>query len=71
MPTVAGAAVLILEERERALHRGAKVLAQLVGCAANSDAFHTNAPPEADRGGPSRSVGSPTEAQFESQFDAN
>ncbi len=41
-----GAGVLILEEREHALHRGAKVLAELVGYAANSDAFHTNAPPE-------------------------
>jgi len=45
-----GAAVLILEEREHALHRGAKVLAELVGYAANSDAFHTNAPPEDGRG---------------------
>src|SRR6266478_8509825 len=44
------AGVLILEEREHALHRGAKVLAELVGYAANSDAFHTNAPPE-DGGG--------------------
>ncbi len=45
-----GAGVLILEEREHALHRGAKVLAELVGYAANSDAFHTNAPPEDGRG---------------------
>ena len=45
-----GAGVLILEEREHALRRGAKVLADLVGYAANSDAFHTNAPPEDGRG---------------------
>jgi 3-oxoacyl-[acyl-carrier-protein] synthase II len=45
-----GAGVLILEEREHALRRGAKVLAELVGYAANSDAFHTNAPPEDGRG---------------------
>jgi 3-oxoacyl-[acyl-carrier-protein] synthase II len=41
-----GAGVLILEEREYALLRGTKVLADLVGYAANSDAFHPNAPPE-------------------------
>jgi 3-oxoacyl-[acyl-carrier-protein] synthase II len=45
-----GAGVLILEEREYALRRGARVLAELVGYAANSDAFHPNAPPEDGRG---------------------
>jgi len=45
-----GAGVLILEEREYALRRGAKVLADVVGYAANSDAFHPNAPPEDGRG---------------------
>jgi len=45
-----GAGVLILEEREHALRRGANVLAELVAYAANSDAFHTNAPPEDGRG---------------------
>ncbi len=45
-----GAGILILEEREYALRRGAKILAELVGYAANSDAFHTNAPPEDGRG---------------------
>jgi 3-oxoacyl-[acyl-carrier-protein] synthase II len=45
-----GAGVLVLEERDHALHRGAKVLAEVVGYAANSDAFHTNAPPEDGRG---------------------
>src|SRR6202162_4170178 len=45
-----GVGVLILAEREHALHRGAKALAEIVGCAANSDAYHTNAPPEDGRG---------------------
>ena len=45
-----GAGVLILEELEHARARGAKILAELVGYAANSDAFHTNAPPEDGRG---------------------
>lgn len=41
-----GAGVLILEEREHAIARGAEILVEVVGYAANSDAFHTNAPPE-------------------------
>src|SRR5580698_2448835 len=45
-----GAGVLILEEYEHALKRGATILAELVGYAANSDAYHTNAPPEDGRG---------------------
>ena len=45
-----GAGVLILEELEHALKRGATILAEIVGYAANSDAFHTNAPPEDGRG---------------------
>ena len=45
-----GAGILILEEREHAMRRDAKILAELVGYAANSDAFHTNAPPEDGRG---------------------
>jgi 3-oxoacyl-[acyl-carrier-protein] synthase II len=45
-----GAGILILEEREHAIRRGAPILAELVGYAANSDAFHTNAPPEDGRG---------------------
>ncbi len=45
-----GAGILVLEEREHAIRRGAKVVAELVGYAANSDAFHTNAPPEDGRG---------------------
>jgi len=45
-----GAGVLVLEELGSAQARGATILAELVGYAANSDAFHTNAPPEDGRG---------------------
>src|ERR1700722_5055589 len=45
-----GAGVLILEEYDHAVKRGATILAELVGYAANSDAYHTNAPPEDGRG---------------------
>jgi 3-oxoacyl-[acyl-carrier-protein] synthase II len=45
-----GAGILVLEELESAQARGATILAELVGYAANSDAFHTNAPPEDGRG---------------------
>jgi 3-oxoacyl-[acyl-carrier-protein] synthase II len=45
-----GAGVLILEEYEHAIKRGATILSELVGYAANSDAYHTNAPPEDGRG---------------------
>jgi len=45
-----GAGVLVLEELSSAQARGATILAELVGYAANSDAFHTNAPPEDGRG---------------------
>src|ERR1700761_8718259 len=45
-----GAGVVILESLEHAEKRGATILAELVGYAANGDAFHTNAPPEDGRG---------------------
>ncbi|MGH8014036.1 MAG: beta-ketoacyl-ACP synthase II, partial [Candidatus Binataceae bacterium] len=39
-----GAASLILEERDQAIARGAKLLAEIVGYASNSDAYHITSP---------------------------
>jgi 3-oxoacyl-[acyl-carrier-protein] synthase II len=39
-----GSGVLILEERDRALKRGAKIYAEVIGYAANGDAYHMTAP---------------------------
>jgi 3-oxoacyl-[acyl-carrier-protein] synthase II len=39
-----GSGMMILEERERALRRGAKIYAEVIGYAANGDAFHMTAP---------------------------
>ncbi|MGI8588160.1 MAG: beta-ketoacyl-ACP synthase II [Chloroflexia bacterium] len=50
-----GAAVLLLEERDRALERGVPILAEIVGYGTTADASHVTAPAE-DGGGAARAM---------------
>ena len=45
-----GAGIVFLEERERALERGARILAEVVGYASNCDAGHLTQPDETGEG---------------------
>ncbi len=50
-----GASVLLLEEREHALKRGAKIYAELMGYGSTSDAFHITQPKQ-DGVGPRKAI---------------
>ncbi|MBN1829572.1 MAG: beta-ketoacyl-ACP synthase II [Deltaproteobacteria bacterium] len=45
-----GAGILILEELERAMNRGARIYAEMIGAACTSDAYHIAAPPPGHEG---------------------
>ena len=60
-----GAGILILEEYENALKRGAKIYAELVGFGMSDDAFHITAPPETGEGAAAAMTNALKDAQLE------
>ncbi len=52
-----GAAVIVLEDLERARARGAEILAELVGYSSTSDSYHITAPAEDGAGGAAAMAG--------------
>lgn len=60
-----GAGILILEEYQHALKRGAKIYAELVGFGMSDDAFHITAPPETGEGAAAAMTNALKDAQLE------
>jgi len=48
--TSEGSAVLVLESLDHALHRGARIYAEIIGCASTTDGFHVAQPDPDGRG---------------------